>query len=117
MNFHKNQAKIEQKRLDTHVLEMDANYCTLASFSLSGVQSVQNDLAWCYLPSILVFMRFPQDIAPLIMSSVVYSAELDETSPTNKEGDSSVFTFEKKCASSHFAGFDGSWSDCLRATK
>ncbi len=33
--------------------------------------------------------EIPQDIAPLIMSSVVYSAELDEASPTNKrEGNS-----------------------------
>ena len=40
--------------------------------------------------------EIPQDIAPLVMSSVVYSAELDEASPTNKEkATPPVFTFEK----------------------
>ncbi len=49
-----------------------------------GRNRFKNDLAWCD-PSDTRLYEIPQDIAPLIMSSVVYSAELDEASPTNKE--------------------------------
>ena len=119
--FHKNQAKIEQEKiLDTHVLELDLASlidCTLASFSL-GSQTVQK-MIWpgVTYPTDTRLYEIPQDIAPLVMSSVVYSAELDEASPTNKEkATPPVFTFEKN-ASSYIAGFDGSWSDCLRATR
>ena len=41
--------------------------------------------------------EIPQDIAPLIMSSVVYSAELDEASPTNKEKATPPVLHLKKC--------------------
>ncbi len=44
----------------------------------------------------------------------VYSAELDRTPLPTKKATPPVFTFEKMLH--YIAGFDGSWSDCLRET-
>ena len=98
--FHKNQAKIEQEKYWTRMFWkwiLPAFIIALWLFSLLGRNRFKK-MIWpgVTYPTDTRLYEIPQDIAPLIMSSVVYSAELDEASPTNKEkATPPVFTFEK----------------------
>ena len=116
--FHKNQAKIEQEKYWTRMFWnwiLPAFIIALWLFSWVANGS-KNDLARCDLSDwILVFMKFHR-LLPLVMSSVVYSAELDEASPTNKEKVTPpVFTFEKMLC--YFAGSGWIVEWLLRATR
>ena len=98
--FHKNQAKIEQEKYWTRMFWnwiLPAFIIALWLLSLLGRNRFKK-MIWpgVTYPTNTRLYEIPQDIAPLIMSSVVYSAELDEASPTNKEkATPPVFTFEK----------------------
>lgn len=98
--FHKNQAKIEQEKYWTRMFWkwiLPAFIIALWLLSLLGRNRFKK-MIWpgVTYPTDTRLYEIPQDIAPLVMSSVVYSAELDEASPTNKEkATPPVFTFEK----------------------
>jgi len=98
--FHKNQAKIEQEKYWTRMFWnwiLPAFIIALWLLALLGRNRFKK-MIWpgVTYPTNTRLYEIPQDIAPLVMSSVVYSAELDEASPTNKEkATPPVFTFEK----------------------
>ena len=87
--FHKNQAKIEQEKYWTRMFWnwiLPAFIIALWLLSFLGRNRFKK-MIWpgVTYPTDTRLYEIPQDIAPLVMSSVVYSAELDEASPTNKE--------------------------------
>ena len=98
--FHQTQAKIEQEKYWTRMFWhwiLPALIVSLWLLALLGRNRFKK-MIWpgVTYPTNTRLYEIPQDIAPLVMSSVVYSAELDEVSPTNKaKMTPPPFTFEK----------------------
>ena len=98
--FHQTQAKIEQEKYWTRMFWhwiLPALIISLWLLALLGRNRFKK-MIWpgVTYPTNTRLYEIPQDIAPLVMSSVVYSAELDEVSPTNKaKMTPPPFTFEK----------------------
>ena len=98
--FHQTQAKIEQEKYWTRMFWhwiLPALIISLWLLALLGRNRFKK-MIWpgVTYPTNTRLYEIPQDIAPLVMSSVVYSAELDEASPTNKaKMTPPPFTFEK----------------------
>ena len=98
--FHQTQAKIEQEKYWTRMFWhwiLPALIVSLWLLALLGRNRFKK-MIWpgVTYPTNNRLYEIPQDIAPLVMSSVVYSAELDEVSPTNKaKMTPPPFTFEK----------------------
>ena len=98
--FHQTQAKIEQEKYWTRMFWhwiLPALIVSLWLLALLGRNRFKK-MIWpgVTYPTNTRLYEIPQDIAPLVMSSVVYSAELDEASPTNKaKMTPPPFTFEK----------------------
>ena len=98
--FHQTQAKIEQEKYWTRMFWhwiLPALIVSLWLLALLGRNRFKK-MIWpgVTYPTNTRLYEIPQDIAPLVMSSVVYSAELDEVSPTNKaKMTPPPFSFEK----------------------